>query len=413
MTTHARASAALPVIPVLAAAAVGVRMSFGPGLTVGLIVAVVLIPVWVPAMRRYRSLGWWMVIGVIAVVWGVLLTALDTSRETSSTVLLSESLTVLAAIGAVGVLLWVRQQAGVAVAAIAFCCGMLASVVLSEPAGADAWKFSWSVPIYLLVMSLAMLSGSRVVELSALAVLSLTTIITDSRSVTAFLLLSAALIVWQMRPGMRASRPRAWLNVAGLALVAASAYFLFQSLIFEGVLGEAARDRSLQQVATSGSLIAGGRPEMGASTSLILANPMGIGSGVLASANDVWVAKAGMAALNYDPNNGYVERYMFGNGFEVHSILGDMWLRFGLAGAVFALFLLILCVVGIARCLSLRRASALLIFTGVFTVWNTFFSPFLGSYRIAVLALLLVAVESAASSRDRKSSTLPVRWQAA
>lgn len=413
MTTHARASAALPVIPVLAAAAVGVRMSFGPGLTVGLIVAVVLIPVWVPAMRRYRSLGWWMVIGVIAVVGGVLLTALDTSRETSSTVLLSESLTVLAAIGAVGVLLWVRQQAGVAVAAIAFSCGMLASVVLSEPAGADAWKFSWSVPIYLLVMSLAMLSGSRVVELSALAVLSLTTIITDSRSVTAFLLLSAALIVWQMRPGMRASRPRAWLNVAGLALVAASAYFLFQSLIFEGVLGEAARDRSLQQVATSGSLIAGGRPEMGASTSLILANPMGIGSGVLASANDVWVAKAGMAALNYDPNNGYVERYMFGNGFEVHSILGDMWLRFGLAGAVFAVFLLILCVVGIARCLSLRRASALLIFTGVFTVWNTFFSPFLGSYRIAVLALLLVAVESAASSRDRKSSTLPIRWQAA
>src|SRR5690606_6742706 len=93
LTTHARASAALPVIPVLAAAAVGVRMSFGPGLTVGLIVAVVLIPVWVPAMRRYRSLGWWMVIGVIAVVGGVLLTALDTSRETSSTVLLSESLT--------------------------------------------------------------------------------------------------------------------------------------------------------------------------------------------------------------------------------------------------------------------------------------------------------------------------------
>ena len=41
-----------------------------------------------------------------------------------------------------------------------------------------------------------------------------------------------------------------------------------------------------------------------------------------------------MSALNYDPNNGYVEQYLFGQGYEVHSVLGDLWIHFGVAGAL-------------------------------------------------------------------------------
>lgn len=403
---HERIAAMLPVLSFVAAASVGVRMTFGPGVTVGLIVSILLIPVWVPALRLYRHFTLWASLGALSVVAGVVLTALELSRESSTTVLLAESLTVLSSVGAVGVLLWARAEIGSAPAAVAFCAGMLASVVLSEPAGADAWKFSWSVPVYLLVLAAAMLARSRMVELIAIGVLSLTTIITDSRSVTAFLLLSAALTVWQMRPTPGPERPRPWWSLAGLALAAASAYSLFQSLIFEGALGEAVRARSLQQVETAGSLIAGGRPELGASIALISENPLGIGAGVLASSNDVWVAKGGMAGLNYDADNGYVERYMFGAGYEVHSMLGDLWIRFGIVGAVFACATLLVCVVGLARNLSARSAPAVMVFAVLFTVWNTFFSPYLGSYRIAVLALLLVAAAVPRSAGEKADPLL-------
>src|SRR3712207_9122030 len=42
--------------------------------------------------------------------------------------------------------------------------------------------------------------------------------------------------------------------------------------------------------------------------------------------------KAGMAQIGYQPNNGYVETYMFGGQFKLHSVIGDAWAYFGVAG---------------------------------------------------------------------------------
>ena len=73
---------------------------------------------------------------------------------------------------------------------------------------------------------------------------------------------------------------------------------------------------------------------------------MGFGVGENPTPGDAYVAKAGMAAIGYDPNNGYVEHDMFGSGFELHSVFGDLWAHCGLVGLVLAAYLFVFVVRG-------------------------------------------------------------------
>lgn len=107
--------------------------------------------------------------------------------------------------------------------------------------------------------------------------------------------------------------------------------------------------------------------------------------GVVPNVADVNIAKSGMMAINYDPNNGYVERYMFG-GIEVHSVIGDLWLRCGLAGLVFALVMLGVIVFGAATRLANDNGRALTTFLAIQVTWDAMFSPF---YYPAVQVLML------------------------
>ena len=71
---------------------------------------------------------------------------------------------------------------------------------------------------------------------------------------------------------------------------------------------------------------------MAATRALFVHDPLGFGLGIIPSLTDITVAKTGMSAINYQPDNGYVERYMFGTQFEVHSVTGDLWALFGIPG---------------------------------------------------------------------------------
>lgn len=69
--------------------------------------------------------------------------------------------------------------------------------------------------------------------------------------------------------------------------------------------------------------------------------PFGFDYGVSVGHSELQAAKSGMAALNYNPDNGYVERYMFGNNvIELHSVLGDLWAASGLVGIALVLVML-------------------------------------------------------------------------
>ncbi len=398
------------IIAAAAAAASAIRYQFGPGISLSLLTAVVLMPVWWPALKEYRFARPLLGLAGAAAVWGVVLTTFETVRPTSSSLMMEQTFTLLSLAGGIGVLLWVRTQLGIAGTAVAFGVGALANVALTGGNSANLWKYSLAVPVIIIVLGLTSTSGRRWLDLLALGALAAVCLVSDSRSMTSFLLLSGVIVLWQsfMPPGRRRPRPAQTLILLGLLSVAA--FSLLQALILDGALGDAAQQRTQAQIDTSGSLIAGGRPELGAATALISHRPQGFGSGVLPTSQDVWIAKTGMSGLNYDPNNGYVEGYMFGGQYEVHSVLGDMWLRFGPLGAAFALMLVGCAVYAVARSVSIKAASGLAVLLTLLGAWDTFFSPLLTSSRTLALLFALTAIPLAdlAQRRLRGTESLPL-----
>jgi hypothetical protein len=94
-----------------------------------------------------------------------------------------------------------------------------------------------------------------------------------------------------------------------------------------------------------------------------------------------------MAEINYDPNNGYVENFMFGSDFKLHSVLGELWADFGVPGAVLGLTIGVLLVHALAALVARRQASAVVAFLVFWTLWNLLFSPVYGSTPTLILAL--------------------------
>jgi hypothetical protein len=96
-----------------------------------------------------------------------------------------------------------------------------------------------------------------------------------------------------------------------------------------------------------------------------------------------------MVLIGYDPNNGYVEQWMFGHGYALHSGFGDLWVAFGPIGLIFTLFMLVLVLRKLGVAMTSRTASAGLIFASALTVWNIFFAPSYSGLKILTLVLAL------------------------
>ena len=165
-----------------------------------------------------------------------------------------------------------------------------------------------------------------------------------------------------------------WTVLLGAAL-AAAIYNLATALLVDGYFGETARQRTLTQIQSAGSLILGGRPEVAATRALMMHNPLGFGFGVGPNVFDLGVAKAGMRRINYNPDNNYVEQYMLGGHVELHSTVGDLWARAGLLGLVLAVVIAVLVARNMADSMHRREASGLLAFLTCYTAWNLVFSP--------------------------------------
>lgn len=389
---HAEKYTTTAIVAAAAAAATAIRYQFGPGVSLSLIAAIVLLPVWWSALGKFRFARLLLSLAVIATAWGAVLTLFETMRPVSTSLLLEQSFTLLSLAGGIGVLLWSRTQIGLGGTAIAFGVGALANVVLTGGNSANLWKYSLAVPVIIIVLGITATNRRRWLDLLALGALAAVCLASDSRSMTSFLLLAGAIVLWQIFMPEGSRRPRPLQTLVLLGVLSLAAFSLLQALILDGALGDAAQQRTQAQIDTSGSLIAGGRPELGAATALISERPQGFGSGVLPVSHDVWIAKTGMSELNYDPDNGYVEGYMFGGQFEVHSVVGDLWLRFGPVGAAFALVLIVCAIYAVARSVSLKAASGLAVWLTLLGAWDTFFSPLLTSSRTLALLFALTAI---------------------
>ena len=136
--------------------------------------------------------------------------------------------------------------------------------------------------------------------------------------------------------------------------------------------------------------------------------PWGFGLGAVPRPEEILAAKTGLASVNYDPNNGYVERYMFGTHFELHSVFGDLWADYGLVGLALAGTVGVVCVRGTALGLRNRVASAAIIYLAIRTMWGIAFSPFSSAAPLIVLLLGLVMTDRVLLSKQAADREIDV-----
>ncbi len=373
-------------------------------LSVTVVVVLALAPVWLGSLSRFRGAPVLFWCAMVALGSGLFMGLLASpERQVVFDGGVDFAALVVTLIGRVGVLLWARTRLSTPVVAILAGAALVATV--SREANlysANPWKFGYALPVAVLALAIVWHIGRRWLEIVTLLVLALLSAVNDSRSSSAILGLAVIVVAWQaVRTRDSAEEGRArW---AGTALVVAglgwAIYHVAESLILSGFLGESTQQRTQAQLNASGSLLLGGRPEIGASLALMRDTPWGFGLGVRPSLGDILVAKSGMASINYDPNNGYVETYMFGGGITLHSVIGDLWANLGIGGVALCVALVY---VGFRAALvrvRLSRASALVVVLACNAAWAIPFGPFRASVTVLSLWIGLALIPASPATR--------------
>lgn len=379
---------------VAAVVAVGSGFPLYQGVTVGTVLGLGLLPVWWRSTRAYHDVRGFIALACLALVSAVWLTEFAAQdHATSSRLLLGSVLLVVNTVVGVGVVVWCRTLLRDPVVAAWFGVGMVLGIDTGGRFAENPWRFGFSIPLVVLLLALAWASGKGWWQVVAALALAGISAVNGGRSTSAMLVLAAVVAMHQATVGR--TRTRAGSRVRAVLLVGAlgvSLYYVGQAAILDGYLGQDAQQRTEAQIALSGSLVAGARPESGATLALLEHRPYGFGGGTRPNTQDLLVAKEGMAGLGYDPDNGYVERYMFGNGFQLHSTAGDLWVIAGFTGVLLALGALWVTLRGYLAAFTRYAAGALLTYLAVRTLWNLLFSPLSSSVTLLVLALGLLAV---------------------
>lgn len=375
-----------------ALALLGAQVHVQYTITAGAIVALILSPLWISALSHYRTARMFALGGLVVLLSGLWLSELTkVDHAVSSQFVISDAAILLELVVSACVVMWARLLIPLWTVGLAYGLGLLAGLFLNGgPGGLNAWKFGYAIPVIVIALSaVAGLRRRRGVEVLVLLLLAGVSAVNDARSLFAELGLTATFVLWQLIPRGRTVRAGIARTLVVFAAAALAAYNIGTSLLVDGYLGAGAQARTVQQLDTSGSVILGGRPEIAGSVSLIEARPWGFGLGVKPSLSDIAVAKTGMKSIGYEPDNGYVERYMFGTTFELHSVTADLWAAYGIPGLAFAGFLLFLLVRSLAIGLAQREAPAIAIFLTILSLWNLFFSPL---YTSAVTLSLAIGI---------------------
>lgn len=407
-------------VPLMAAYGVAflsaIRFRLPLDIQIGAALALLLLPVTYASLLRYRGAFSIASMSAVAALTGVLVTAFaDGFADTDARLLASNVAQVLGIGVLLAALLWARDVMGSRPLVLTYGLGMLSSTVVQGVNFGNSWKFTFSVPITLILLSLPWVYLHRWPQVVAIGALSAVSMLNDSRSLTGMLLIALVLTLTQGVERKFVGTSRVALVLVRVVLVSAAGYFFVQAAILDGFLGEGAQARTEAQIDISGSVITGGRPEIGAASSLLSSRPWGFGAGTLPSGTDVLTAKTGMRALGYDPDNGYVNNYMFGNGFEVHSVVGDLWLRFGVGGLILAIVVAVSMIAGLSRALAAGAASTVMVFLVLRTLWDLPFSP-IGSALLTLPIAIAIALPAKASGgqqqprevRDRLNSRSPL-----
>lgn len=280
-------------------------------------------------------------------------------------------------------LLWGRALLPLHIVAAVYGAGALADALISSP---RSWKFDLALPVTIVVVGWLGRQPSRLPGATALVLLGVLSALDRGRSFFALCVLAAALVIWQQRPTAGRNAMWRWYPLAVLTGIGAATYLLATRLLVAGYFGIEAQQRTVSQIEQSGSLISGGRPEWAASVALFRERPFGYGVGVVPNTRDYSVAKSGMDSINVDAG-GYLQNYMLGGGFRLHSVAADLWVSYGLVGLALAITIGFALVRTLSSLTAARRCQPLVALAVVLAVWNLLFGPIYSNWPDVCFAL--------------------------
>ena len=140
----------------------------------------------------------------------------------------------------------------------------------------------------------------------------------------------------------------------------------------------------------------------------------GNGLGTVPNADDIQAAKEGFAVTNIPTADGYIENYLFDGGFELHSIVADLWSNLGLLGIALGVTMAILIAASLADRIRRRSASGLVCFLAITSLWFLAFGTLWSNLlQVTFTVGLMLPLAARASSRAGASRLSPADEAAA
>ena len=372
---------------------VGLDLRYRFGVSLTLVAALVVLPLWARSVGRYPLAPLIVGLGLASTVSAIVLAERSAVDHSINSLVQTETIFLfLSGLAALVILLWAREVLPLHRIVVLYAVGALASDIL---ASRMSWKYDLSLPAALLVLGLMERHGIRRASAAVLMGFGLIGVLNDSRSFIAFCAMAAALTLWELRP-ITSSQSR-WFPAMLMVCLGVATYLLVQSLLVGGYLGSVAQERTIEQSDATGSVLAGGRPEWAATRALVLLNPAGYGVGVKPNWSDLQAAKQGLNAINVDLET-HRERYMFGTVFNLHSITSDLWVGYGWTGVALAIVICFALVRSLSFQLAARAAPTSVILLAMLGVWFMLFGPFYSNWLEVCVSLGLVLVTRAAGS---------------
>jgi hypothetical protein len=402
-TTFTSATIALASVVVFV---IGFKI-YGPmHVSAALPLAVILLPLWLPVLRRYPLAALICALAALSIAVGFALAQRSSvDHHVSRAGSLEAIALVMSFCAALVLLLWAGTKMPLHRVVLMYGAGALAAAVV---AGDFRWKFTLAEPTAMVVLALLERKRTGIVPVLVMLGIGILAVASDGRSLFGASILAATLTVWQLRPRSSTGRERRWFPVMLIAGIGLAVYFFTSALATGGVLGTAVQERTTAQIGSEGSLLTGGRPEWAATRALVKLNPLGYGVGVVPNWTDRMTGKEGLLSIGaqVDP---FREQYMFGHQFELHSIAADLWVGFGWAGVALAAVAMFALARSLSFALAARRAPTYLSFAVIMALWYVLFGPLLSNWLdvSAALAFALVAGQPSRLSAARGSADAP------
>lgn len=379
-----------PALALMGCFLVGANIDIAMRVTTATLASVALLPVWVGTVTRFRHATTVLLLAGVALVSGVLMAVYAPEwRSINWAEARGNVSLLLTAAMSLGLLLWARTVVPLHRLVLVYGIGALLAQVPASAGSPNAWKYHLAIPITLVVLSLVGATRSIPVWIAALLGLGAVGVVFDHRSYFGLCLLACLVLLWHTRTRGLSRRSTRIRGVAFLILGTYGLYVLATSLMIAGYLGEAYQERSLAQAQAGGSVILGGRPEWAASVALLMAFPGGFGIGAVPRLAETMVAREGLAMVGISGHHGYVDSFMFGGRFELHSVMADYWAWFGLAGLVLGAVIGVLVVWGLTRPSDEVAARPTTVFISLMALWLLAFGPAFTSQSDIILALAL------------------------